>query len=91
MSRQEIEVMFNVQSLRNTRVFQEGIEEGVEKNKLKMIPKLVAAGLSLEKIAEITSLPLDQVREWLHLYNTLQSKVPKNLPKFMTRRCANAF
>jgi predicted transposase/invertase (TIGR01784 family) len=69
MSRQEIEAIFNVQSLRNTRVFQEGveegIEEGIEKNKLEMIPKLVAAGLSLEKIAEITSLSLDQVREGL--------------------------
>lgn len=57
--------MFNVQSLRNTRVFQEGVEEGIEQNKLEMIPKLVAAGLSLEKIAEITSLSLKQVREAL--------------------------
>jgi predicted transposase/invertase (TIGR01784 family) len=65
MSRQEIEAMFNVQSLRNTRVFQEGVEEGIEQNKLEMIPKLVAAGLSLEKIAEITSLSLKQVREAL--------------------------
>lgn len=58
MTRQEIEAMFNIKSLRNTRVFQEGREEGM----LEIIPKLVAAGLSPEKIAEVTALPLDQVR-----------------------------
>jgi predicted transposase YdaD len=33
LSRQEIEAMLKIESLRNTRVFQEGVEEGVEKGR----------------------------------------------------------
>jgi predicted transposase YdaD len=33
LSRREIEAMLKIESLRNTRVFQEGVEEGVEKGR----------------------------------------------------------
>lgn len=84
MSRQEIEVMLKVKSLRNTRVFQEaleeGREEGMEKGRLEIVPKLVAAGLSLEKIAEVTSLPLDQVRAILESQTGTGQQQPEQSP-----------
>lgn len=61
MSRQEIEAMLRVQSLRNTRVFQEGREEGSEQTKLRMILRLVALEIPVEKIAEAAELSVEQV------------------------------
>ncbi len=62
LSRQEIEAMLKVKSLRNTRVFQEGIEEGREQNRLRMISRLAAMDFPVEKIAEAAELSVEQVR-----------------------------
>lgn len=74
LSRQEIEAMLKIESLRNTRVFQEGVEEGVEKGReegvekgreearLRIILRLVALEVPVEKIAEAAELSIEQVR-----------------------------
>ncbi len=69
LSRQEIEAMLKVKSLRNTRVFQEGIEEGLEKGREEgreqnrlMIARLAAMEFPIERIAEAANLSVEQVR-----------------------------
>ena len=73
MSRQELEVMFGVEDLRNTRFAQELIAEGEEigkiKAKLQIIPQLLAKGFSAKEIAEVLQLELQQVREYINNMN----------------------
>jgi predicted transposase/invertase (TIGR01784 family) len=77
MSRQELEVMFGVEDLRKTRFAQELIAEGEQigevrgeiQGKLKTIPPLLAKGFSVEEIAEIIQLELQQVREYINNMN----------------------
>ncbi|MEY3866877.1 MAG: hypothetical protein RLZZ338_768 [Cyanobacteriota bacterium] len=73
MSRQELEAMFGVDDLRKTRFAQELIEEGkLEgelKGKLKVIPQLLKEGFSVEKIANILQLELEQVRQFINNLN----------------------
>lgn len=67
LSREELEVMLNLGSLRNSKLYQEakeeGIEEGVLKNKLETIPRLIKLGLSIEQIAESLELDVETVRK----------------------------
>jgi predicted transposase/invertase (TIGR01784 family) len=71
MSRQELEAMFGVDDLRKTRFAQEliqegkteGINEGIIAGKLQTIPRLLGKGLSIEEIAEILELDIEQVRQ----------------------------
>ena len=69
MSRQELEAMFGVDDLRKTRFAQELIEEGKLEGKLKVIPQLLKEGFSVEKIANILQLELEQVRQFLNNLN----------------------
>ena len=59
--RQEIEAMFSLSDLKQTKVYQEAKEEGRQQNKLDTIPKLLQLGLSLEIIAQTLDLPLETV------------------------------
>ncbi len=67
MTRKEIETMFGLSDLKQTRVYQEGKEEGTQvgrlEAKLETIPKLLALGLTVEKIAEVLGLDINQVQE----------------------------
>ncbi len=65
LSRQELEIMFGVEDLRNTRFAQELMTEA----KLETIPELLKEGLSQEKIAAILKLKLQQVREYINNMN----------------------
>ena len=47
--------------------FGEGIEKGIEKGKLEDATAMFAEGISLEKIARITNLPLEQLKEKLRI------------------------
>ncbi len=58
-----VEVMLNLDSLKKSKVYQEGIEEGVLKNKLETIPRLIKLGLSSEQIAESLELDVETVRK----------------------------
>jgi predicted transposase YdaD len=63
MSNQELEVMLDLESLRNTKVFQQGISEGVLKQKLETISILQELGLTTEQIAERLKLDVETVQE----------------------------
>ena len=47
--------------------FGEGIEKGIENGKLDDATAMFAEGISLEKIARITNLPLEQLKEKLRI------------------------
>lgn len=59
MSRKEIEAMFGLSDLKQTRVYQEGRLEA----KLEAVPKLLALGLTVEQIAQALDLDVAQVQQ----------------------------
>jgi predicted transposase/invertase (TIGR01784 family) len=65
LSREQIEAMFSIGDLKQTRVYQEALEEGIEQGKLAMIPRLSALGLSVEQIAGSLEMEIEQVRQVL--------------------------
>jgi predicted transposase/invertase (TIGR01784 family) len=74
LSREELEIMLNLDSLKKSKVYQEAKEEGFEEGKeegkeegsletkLKTIPKLIKLGLTIEQIAESLELDVETVR-----------------------------
>jgi predicted transposase/invertase (TIGR01784 family) len=77
MSREEIEAMFSLSDLKQTKVYQEALEEGKEegieigqqqgklRTKLNSIPRLAALGLNAEQISTALDLDIERVREVL--------------------------
>ena len=67
LSRKEIEAMFSLSDLRQTKVYQEALEEGREEGriqaKLESVPRFLALGLSVEQIAQALELEVEQVRQ----------------------------
>ena len=67
VSRKEIEAMFSLSDLKQTKVYQEALEEGREEGelaaKLASIPRLLALGLNFEQIAQALELEIEQVRQ----------------------------
>ncbi len=67
MSREEMEEMFGLSELKQTRfyqeAFQEGIEQGEVKGKLKAVPAMLAAGLTVQQVAEALDLSVEEVRQ----------------------------
>lgn len=71
MSRKEIEQMFGLSELKQTRFYQEAFQEGVEqgevrgevKGKLKAVPPMLAAGLTVEQIAQALDLSVEEVQQ----------------------------
>jgi len=67
VSRKEIEAMFSLSDLKQTKVYQEALEEGREEGelaaKLASIPRLFALGLNFEQIAQALELEIEQVRQ----------------------------
>jgi len=67
VSREEIEAMFGLSDIKQTRVYQEafpeGIEEGERKEKFRTIPLLLRFGLTVEQVAQELSLSLEEVRQ----------------------------
>lgn len=65
LSREEIETMLNLNLLKETRVYQEAKEEGELETKLKILPKLVQKGLSVQDISELLELDEETIRKAL--------------------------
>ncbi|MGI2905076.1 Rpn family recombination-promoting nuclease/putative transposase [Tolypothrix sp. VBCCA 56010] len=75
MSQKEIEAMFGLSELKQTRVYQEAREEGKQEGeqkgkqegrleaKLEAIPKLLTLGLTQEQIAQALDLDIAQVQQ----------------------------
>ncbi|MBD2305658.1 hypothetical protein H6G17_09020 [Chroococcidiopsis sp. FACHB-1243] len=55
--------MLNVNFIRGTKVYQEAAEEGELKAKVKLVPKLLQKGLSIQEVAEILELDVEEVRK----------------------------
>lgn len=63
--------MFSLSELKQTRfyqeAFQEGVEQGVEQGKvqgkLKAVPAMLAAGLTVEQVAQALDLSVEEVRQ----------------------------
>lgn len=59
--------MLGISDLRNTRVFQEakeeGIEQGIKQGKMAAIPIMLESGISLEKIAQQWDMKLVDVED----------------------------
>jgi predicted transposase/invertase (TIGR01784 family) len=73
INRREIEAMFSLSDLKETRVYQEALEEGREEGreeaKLASVPRLSALGLSAEQIAQALELEIERVRQALSAEN----------------------
>lgn len=63
MSREEIEAMFELSDLKQTRVYQEAKLEGKLEGKLESVPRLLALGLTVEQIAQALGLSVDEIRQ----------------------------
>ena len=63
--REEIERMFSLDDLRQTRVWQEAQQEARLETKLETVPRLRSMGLTVEQIAEALELTVEQVRQVL--------------------------
>ncbi|GAB4178021.1 MAG: hypothetical protein Fur006_10120 [Coleofasciculaceae cyanobacterium] len=55
--------MLGLSDFRQTRVYQEALEEGERKAKLEAVPRFLALGLSVEQIAEGLGLDVELVRQ----------------------------
>lgn len=62
-SREEIQAMFELSDLKQTRVYREAVQEGEQKAKLEASPRLLALGLSVEQVAEALGLSVEEVRQ----------------------------
>ncbi len=62
LSREEVETMLGL-SLQETRVYQDAKAEGERETKVKMVAKLLTKGLSVEEIAEIVELTIEEVKQ----------------------------
>lgn len=62
-SQAEIRAMLGLGDLKQTRVYQEGLEDGKIEGKLEAVPRLLKLGLTLEQVAEALELEIAEVRE----------------------------
>jgi predicted transposase/invertase (TIGR01784 family) len=62
-SREEIEAMFGLSELKQTKVYQEAFQEGGQKAKLSAIPELLKEGLNVNQIARVLKLPIEVVQQ----------------------------
>jgi predicted transposase/invertase (TIGR01784 family) len=63
LSRQELEAMFGLDELKQTRYFREVAEEAKLEGKLEVVPRLLQLGLSVEQIAAALELDVEVVRQ----------------------------
>ncbi len=71
MTKEEMEKMFSISELKNTRYFQdvfqegkqEGIEEGQRQEKLRMVARFLKLGLTVEQVAEELGLSIEEVKQ----------------------------
>ncbi|MGB3760751.1 MAG: hypothetical protein WBA07_31005 [Rivularia sp. (in: cyanobacteria)] len=57
--------MLDLNLLKETKVYQEAKEEGELETKLKILPKLIERGMSIQEIAELLELDTEVIRKAL--------------------------
>ncbi|MFB2933683.1 Rpn family recombination-promoting nuclease/putative transposase [Aerosakkonemataceae cyanobacterium BLCC-F154] len=62
-SQKEIEAMFGLSELKQTRVYQDAFREGEIATKIATVPRLLAVGLTVEQIAQALELDVEQVKK----------------------------
>ncbi len=62
LNREELERMLQITNFRETRVFQEALEEGLEKGREEIVLRLLAQKFSVAEVAEWTGLPVARVK-----------------------------
>lgn len=55
--------MFGLSELKQTRVYQEALEEGERRGKLRAVPRLLAMGLTEEQVAQALGLSVEEARQ----------------------------
>jgi predicted transposase YdaD len=63
IKREEIEAMFTLDELKETRYFQDVIRDTKIETKIEIVPFLIQLGISVEEIATRLNLPLDTVKK----------------------------
>ncbi len=63
MTRQEMEAMFGFSELKQTRVYQDAVEEGKLEAKLEAVSRLLTLGLTVEQVAEALGLTIEQAKQ----------------------------
>jgi predicted transposase/invertase (TIGR01784 family) len=62
LNREEVRRMFKLHDLRESRVWQEGHEEGKKENQQQLVKRWLAEGKTQKEIAELLGVPLSEVR-----------------------------
>lgn len=65
VSGEESQAMFEVHDIRETRLYQEAFEEGVQRVRAVVIVRLADAGMTAEQIASILEEDVEKVRQAL--------------------------
>lgn len=55
--------MLNANFLRGTKLYQEAKEEGALKFTVEVVPKLLQKGFSIQEVADILELDIEEVRK----------------------------
>jgi len=55
--------MLDVNFIRGTKVYQEAKEEGRLESQVKLVPKLLQKGLSIQDVADLLELDVEEVRK----------------------------
>ena len=61
LSREEIETMLGLSDLKQTKVYQEAIEEGVHEERRRVANEMLAIGMSVEQVHQLTKLPMEEI------------------------------
>lgn len=57
------EIDHQISELKQTKFYQEALEEGELRAKLEAVPRLLGLGLSVEQVAEVLELDVERVRQ----------------------------
>jgi predicted transposase YdaD len=79
--------MLTVSDIRQTRVWQEAFEEGIEQEKIRIAAKMIEMGYSIGEIGEFTELSSAKIRKLKKKSSQIESLCRANGRK--TRRSAS--
>lgn len=63
MSREDMEKIFGLSELKQTKFYQEAFQEGIQQGKLQAVRPMLAAGLTVEYIGQALDLSVEEVRQ----------------------------